>query len=96
MSLRLALLPAVALSLVACVTTTPETPPLAGSCNADAAAAYVGKPADAATVEASRTSAGAQRVRTLKPGQMVTMEYLQGRLNLHLDTNGNIERVSCG
>jgi len=68
----------------------------ANQCNADAANAYLGKAADAATIEAARQAAGAERVRTIKPGQMVTMEYLEGRLNLYLDANGRIERIACG
>ena len=47
-------------------------------------------------VEAARKDAGADRVRTLRPGQAVTMEYLAGRLNLYLDASGNIERIGCG
>ena len=39
---------------------------------------------------------GTDRVRTLRPGQAVTMEYLAGRLNLYLDASGNIERIACG
>lgn len=94
MSLRTFLLVPAMLSLAACVTA--EAPPVAGQCNADAANAYLGRTADAATVEAARKAAGAARVRTLKPGQMVTMEYLEGRLNLYLDANGRIERIACG
>ena len=47
-------------------------------------------------IEAARKDAGADRVRTLKPGQVVTMEYLAGRLNLYLDASGKIERIGCG
>lgn len=87
------LLPAL-LSLAACA--TPAAPPMAGQCNADAASGYVGKTADATTVEAARKAAGAERARALKPGQMVTMEYLEGRLNVYLDANNKIERIGCG
>jgi hypothetical protein len=94
MSMRTYLLVPTLLSLAACATAEPQ--PGAGQCNADGASAYVGKAADATTIEAARKAAGAQRVRTIKPGQMVTMEYLEGRLNLYLDANGNIERIACG
>ncbi|RZA20998.1 MAG: starvation-inducible protein [Lysobacteraceae bacterium] len=99
MSLRpLVTLPSL-LILAACA--SPAAPPatspaIEGHCDADAANTYIGRAADAATVEAARKSAGAERVRTLKPGQMVTMEYLAGRLNLHLDASGRIERIGCG
>jgi hypothetical protein len=94
MSLRTFLLVPAMLSLAACATA--QAPSAPGICSADAANAYLRKTADAATVEAAREAAGAERVRTLKPGQMVTMEYLAGRLNLYLDASGNIERIACG
>ena len=83
------------LALAACATPQQAAPP-AGQCNADAANAYVGKAADADNIEAARKAAGAQRVRTLQHGQAVTMEYLEGRLNLYLDASGTIERIGCG
>lgn len=93
--LPLALLPGTLL-LAACATTAPEAPPVAGQCNADAAQGHVGHAATAEMIEAARKDAGADSVRTLKPGQAVTMEYLAGRLNLYLDANGKIERIGCG
>lgn len=92
--LPLALLPAV-LALTACATPA-ESPAPAGQCNADAAQRHVGHAATAEMIEAARKDAGADTVRTLKPGQVVTMEYLAGRLNLYLDASGKIERIGCG
>lgn len=95
MSLRsVALLPAMFV-LAACATPA-SPPPMTGQCNADAAQRHVGHAATAEMVEAARKDAGADRVRTLKPNQMVTMEYLAGRLNLYLDASGKIERIGCG
>lgn len=97
MSLRTGFLVSAALALSACATAEQPAPSTAaGACNADAANAYIGKAADEATVEAARKTAGAERVRTLKPGQAMTLEYLEGRLNLYLDASGNIERIGCG
>ena len=94
--LSLVLLPA-SLLLVACATpATEEATPVAGECNADAAQRHVGHAATAEMIEAARKDAGAERVRTLKPNQMVTMEYLAGRLNLYLDASGTSERIGCG
>ena len=95
MSQRSLLLLPAALLLAACA--TPVTPPpMTGQCNADAAQAHVGHAATAEMIEAARKDAGADSVRTLKPGQAVTMEYLAGRLNLYLDADGKIERIGCG
>jgi len=65
-------------------------------CNADAASGYVGKTATAENVEAARKAAGADMARTLSPGQVVTMEYRDGRLNLHIDDARTITRITCG
>ena len=94
MSLRPLLLVPALLALAACA--TPQAPSPSARCNADAASGYVGRTADAATLDAARMAAGAERVRTIKPGQMVTMEYLEGRLNAYLDANNRIERIACG
>lgn len=39
---------------------------------------------------------GDKFVRTLKPGQMVTMEYREDRVNLQVDDAGIIVGVTCG
>ena len=70
--------------------------PISGQCNAEAARGHVGKFATAATVEAARKDAGASIARTLKPDQMVTMEYMEGRLNVDVDARNVITRVRCG
>ncbi len=92
----LALLPTILLAACAATPPTGSAPTAAGQCNADAAQKHLGHAASAAMVEAARKDAGADSVRTLKPGQMVTMEYLAGRLNLYLDDAGKIERIGCG
>ncbi|QWP77450.1 Elastase inhibitor AFLEI Flags: Precursor [Lysobacter sp. K5869] len=68
------------------------------SCNADAAkaAGLIGKTADAATVERARAAAGGHTVRVLKPGQMITKEYLDGRVNVHVDERNAIVEIGCG
>lgn len=82
------------LMLAAC--TTPAMPPATGQCNAQGAQAYVGKVATAVTVEAARKAAGAALARTIKPDQMVTMEYLEGRLNVDVDAANVITGFRCG
>jgi len=92
------------LAVSACATTTTGAPPMSGqtppvvmSCNADSAKpAAIGKTATAAVVERARVDAGARTARVLKPGQMVTMEYLEGRLNIDVDAGNVISRVRCG
>lgn len=90
-----------ALALPGCTATTPPMtdpmPPQSASCNADAAKpAAIGKPATAAVLEQARIDAGARMSRVLKPGQMVTMEYAEGRLNVDVDANNVIINLRCG
>jgi hypothetical protein len=35
-------------------------------------------------------------MRSLKPGQPMTMDYREDRVNILQDASGNIERISCG
>lgn len=69
---------------------------MAAQCNADAAKDLIGKPATAANVEAARAAAGAKSVRSLKPGQPMTMDYRGDRANVMQDAKGNIEKITCG
>jgi hypothetical protein len=81
---------------VAAVPTTPATPPPQPGCNADAARSVVGQVATAEVVAQARSAAGAEIARTLKPGQMVTMEYNASRLNIDVDAGNTITNVRCG
>jgi hypothetical protein len=74
-------------------------PPVTASgqqCNESAARFAVGQLADAKLAEEARVRAGAQRVRMVRPGQMVTMEYDAGRLTLDIDAAGRVSGVRCG
>ena len=55
----------------------------------------IGKTADETLVRRAQLEATARYVRVLKPGQMVTMEYSDERLNLYVDANNKVERYSC-
>lgn len=79
--------------------TEPAPPPMTdadGSCNADAVQGLVGQEATDEVVEQARTDAGAGTARTLSPGQVVTLEYREDRLNLDVDDAGIITGVRCG
>jgi hypothetical protein len=91
------------LSLSACAATPPPgvrtggpLPPQRDPCTADAANAYVGQVASADVVERARRAAGADVARVLHPGEVVTMEYRSGRLNLDVDERNVIVRLRCG
>lgn len=98
-----ALLPALALTalLSACTTTAAPPmsdphPPAQASCNNEPAQVMVGESATQANVERARQLAGARIARVLKPGQMVTMEFIEGRLNINVDEKNVITHLRCG
>ncbi|WP_024892043.1 I78 family peptidase inhibitor [Luteimonas huabeiensis] len=75
---------------------TTALPPVAGACDAGRVQSFVGQAASDDVVERARVGAGASVARTLKPGQAVTLEYMEGRLNLYLDEAGTIAELRCG
>lgn len=93
-AVRILLIALLSSSLGACATPPSETTPM--SCNSDAARSAIGQAATADVVERARRDAGASTVRVLKPGQVVTMEYLEGRLNIDVDASNVITNVRCG
>lgn len=92
------------LSLSACAAPVPPPgvrtggplPPQRDPCTADAAGAYVGQVASDDVVEKARRAAQADVARVLHPGDVVTMEYRTGRLNLEVDERNVIVRLRCG
>ena len=88
------------LALAGCTSTAPPmsdpVPPARAQCHADAAQSLVGQPATTQNVELARQRAGAQIARVLKPDQMVTMEFREGRLNVYVDAANVITRIACG
>lgn len=101
----LSLLPAAAgaILLTACAASGPATAPASATppepvfqCNADGARFAVGQQLSPQLEAAARVRAGAGLVRTLKPGQVVTMELNGARLNLDVDARGRVTDVRCG
>jgi len=86
-----------ALILPACATTAPaEGAASSDTCNAAAARALVGRSATAALVAQAQRLTGARRVRSIRPGMMVTMDYSPDRLNIHIGPDDKVERFACG
>ena len=80
------------LLLTAC--TQAETPPGLpenDTCNAAPYAGLIGQ--DASVLE---TVLIMQRIRILRPGQPMTMDFWPGRINIMIDDDERIERLFCG
>lgn len=86
-----------ALMLTACTPTSPpEAPGLEGRCVTEPLAAMVGRAATPRLVARAKARAGASLVRVIRPGQAVTMDFRQGRLNVMVDAQNKVERFTCG
>ena len=85
-----------AVGLSACTTTPPPGDDKPGICSATTLGWTIGQPATASLVERAHQESGAKTVRVLKPGQVVTMEYSDMRLNLHVDEANKVTSYSCG
>lgn len=69
---------------------------IAMGCVASSAGAIIGKDPSPELLEQARIDAKAEKVRVLKMGEPMTMEYNGGRLNVYLDQKGKIKGVNCG
>lgn len=72
------------------------TPPVMEGCDASDLTFLIGKTLDATLSARARDASGAKSVRVIRPGQMVTMDYVPERLNIEVDATGNITAVRCG
>ena len=97
--IAMSLLSSLLLALGACAAPPPPAATVAalpGGCDAAKAQFAVGHPPGLALQDQARQRSGARTVRTLRPGQVVTMEYTAERLNLELDASGTVVQVRCG
>ena len=72
------------------VPTPAGTPEAAADCDLDTYRAYIGRPQSEIPVP------DGANVRVITPDMMVTMEYMEGRVNLHVGTDGTLGDVTCG
>ncbi|MDO9127217.1 I78 family peptidase inhibitor [Parvibaculum sp.] len=61
----------------------------------DALGVWVGQPYDEAR-EAIEARQGIETVRVIRPGDAVTQDFREGRLNVELDEEGKIATLRCG
>ncbi|MFC3712366.1 I78 family peptidase inhibitor [Sphingoaurantiacus capsulatus] len=100
--IRATCLTAAALLAAACTPTegssgqAPAGQPAGWTCDAAKAQFAVGQSYSDSLAEQAREAAGAKMVRKLIPGQVVTMEFNGGRLNLDTDAAGKVSSARCG
>jgi len=67
-----------------------------GRCNAAPVAWAVGQKGDEQVMKKIWRQSGAGLIRPIAPGQAVTMDFRQDRINVHLDAGNTITRLDCG
>jgi hypothetical protein len=72
----------------------PGMPP--ARCDVDAAGIVVGETFNSQLGIVAMQRSGALRLRVIRPGQQVTMDYDAGRLSVELDANEKVVAVRCG
>jgi PBP1b-binding outer membrane lipoprotein LpoB len=99
---RFSLVLAAALFAAGCSSTAEKSEPSATpadtsqGCSSSAVENLKGKTATPELLEQARQQAGASTARILTPNSVVTLEYNGQRLNLNVDDQRVITRVSCG
>lgn len=75
--------------------TAPTAEEAAVTCQADKGQWAVGQIADEALVAKVQADTTSERVRVIKPGMMVTMDYREDRVNLEVDADNRVLVVRC-
>lgn len=83
-------------AVAACAPIAPLPGVPTGECSAKGLGNLIGGSATPSLVNRAKRRAGASVVRVLKPGQIVTMEYLNGRLNVNVDDRNRVKSFNCG
>lgn len=73
----------------------PPQPPAEDACGASKLARFLGAEASGVMAEIG-SIVGERNIRTIRPGDAVTMDYRPDRLNVELGEDGRIVRLRCG
>ena len=73
-----------------------EAPSVADACNATAAPDSIGKLAGEPVLGAVRLAGGVRRVRLVKPGQAVTLDFRHDLRDVDVDDGNRITALRCG
>jgi hypothetical protein len=73
-----------------------EPEPAANECGANKLGAYLNQLPTSDAMLKIRTTIGHERIRTINPGDAVTMDFRSDRLNVEIGEDGRIKRLRCG
>jgi hypothetical protein len=65
-------------------------------CDASGVQSLIGQDATQSLGARALERTGARTIRWIRPGDAVTMDYREDRLNIHLDDRSRVERLTCG
>jgi hypothetical protein len=65
-------------------------------CGAGKLGSYLGSPSTREVLAAIGKVAGERRIRVIRPGDAVTMDYSETRLNVEIGEDGRIKQFRCG
>ncbi|HQZ32355.1 MAG TPA: I78 family peptidase inhibitor [Arenimonas sp.] len=86
-------------AVTACASPPETTPPAAEEpamvCQADKGQWAIGQIADEALVAKVKADTTSDRVRVIRPGMAVTMDYREDRVNLDVDADNRVTAVRC-
>ena len=87
----------VALATMGCTySERPEAAAPIAKCSDKKLGSLIGKTMSEKVGAQAKRLSGAIALRVVRPGMMVTMDYREDRLNLHLDAKGKILNARCG
>lgn len=70
--------------------------PPADDCGADKIKTYLRQLPTTEVIDRIRAAIGHERIRTIKPGDAVTMDFRPDRLNIEIGEDGRIKLLRCG
>ena len=65
-------------------------------CTIQASGDFVGQPATSETGAAILRATNAAMLRWAPPGAVLTMDYREDRVTVHLDADGKVTEINCG
>ena len=98
-SLSLGLVPLAVMTVAACASQAQSPvarPAPGGLCAAEGLGRFAGQPASSQLGAEILRESGASTLRWVPDGTMVTMEFNERRVTVHLDRSSRVERAVCG
>lgn len=67
-----------------------------GKCSADTSQGLIGQPWSKKMEDRVRSRSHAFKVRVVRPGEMVTMDFVENRMTVTLDERNHVVKIACG